>query len=81
MDDNFDKELSYKKINILYRKLSTKYNIPIKEIENIVRSQYKFTIEKVKQIDKNNITDDTKTNFSYKYLGKFYFLKKKKRNE
>jgi hypothetical protein len=61
----------------LYHKLSLKYNLNKETIKNIVESPYEFTKEKLKDIDIHSIQSEdeaelTKTNFIYKYIGKFH---------
>ena len=73
MDNNIEKEIALKKVRLLYKKLSLKYDIPLKEIENIIRSPYKFSLEKIKELDLKSVKDkNVKTNFIYKYLCKYY---------
>jgi len=84
MDDNIEREIAARKVKLEYKKLSLKYNVPIKEIEAIIKSPYKFTREVIRDVNVNTITDNkTKTNFLYKYLGKYYIDVNKliKRNE
>lgn len=46
------------------------------EIKKIVESQFRFTYEKIRSLDIEDLTDEEldklKTNFTYKYLGKIY---------
>lgn len=63
-----------KYIRILFRKLSTKYNIPEKEIEVIVNSQFKFVKNVIESAEKDNIP--TFKSINLKHLGKFVPNKK-----
>jgi len=65
------------KLNKMFHSLSLKYNMPVKDIKELVNSPYEFTEEKLKTIDINKInsTEDEEnvdTNFIYKYIGKLH---------
>lgn len=80
------------KIELLIHRLSLKHNIPGNIIRKIVNSPYKFTREKITElnIDKEITREEfenLKTNFNYLHIGKLYttydffsFFKKVKNN-
>jgi len=58
----------------VFNKLSIKYNIPVKDIKNIIESPYEFTRETIKELDlKNVVSEDElekmKTTFRYLNIG------------
>ena len=65
------------KIDNLIHKLGLKYQLPDNVIKEIVESPYKFTLEKIKELELSNIETEEelnsiKTNFIYKGLYKMY---------
>lgn len=71
------KEVQQKHLDKLYHRLSLKYNLSKKQIQEIVESPYLFTKETLADIDVNDIqseedADNIKTNFIYKYIGKLH---------
>lgn len=68
--------MSSKKIKPLITRLSNKYNLSEKEIEEIINSPYAFTEKTINDLQLKDISEEEfnnlKTNFIYKYLGKIY---------
>lgn len=65
------------KIKQLVLKLSNKYGLSAKEIEELVNSPYHFTYDKLKDLEIEHIESEEeanslKSNFNYKGLGKLY---------
>ena len=72
----------------LIHKLGLKYKLSDEIIKHIIESPYEFTFEKLSSLDLKEIDSEeklinTKTNFSYKALGKLYisYPVLKKRNK
>lgn len=65
------------KVKAIMAVLAKKYKLPIDTIEEIVNSPYLFTYEKLKNLNLEEVnseeeTNELKTNFNYKGLGKLY---------
>ena len=59
--------------DLLLHKLSLKYRIPVKQLKEIVYSQFEFIQNKTKELDFSNVQtkeqfDEIKKNFNVKYL-------------
>lgn len=66
-----------KKINLKIKELAKKHDLPESIVKEIYESQFRFMREKVQALDLRNTFeeeefDKLKTNFNFKYLGKFY---------
>jgi len=59
-----------KKVKQLIHRIGLKYNLTVKQVEEIIYSQYEFIKEKIIEIDINDV--EIKSNFLLKYLGKLY---------
>ena len=66
-------------VNKLIHKIGLKYNLKDSDVKNILESQFRFTYDKIKELNLSDITEEElnelKTNFQYKYLGKLYINK------
>jgi hypothetical protein len=65
------------KVDKLIHKLGLDYNLPDDRIREIVESQFKFTAEKIKEIDfdtleKDEDIENIKGTFLYRTFGKLY---------
>lgn len=65
------------KVKILIHRIGLKHNLQDEIIDKIVKTPYKFTREKISQLEINDdITEEEynklKTNFMYLYIGKLY---------
>ena len=62
--------------DLIFRKLSLKYNLSEQVIKEICYSQYEFASKKMKEMDLKEKTDDEikemKTNFRFRMLGSLY---------
>jgi len=70
-------DVNHDRVNLLIHRLSLKHNIPTNVLKRIINSPYKFTKEKITELDiKEDITEEEfnklKTNFNYLHLGKLY---------
>jgi hypothetical protein len=71
------KEIHERKIKKLYHKLGLKYNMTDKDIMDLINSPYEFSREKIRALELKTVKteeefDKLKTNFIYRYLGKYY---------
>lgn len=71
-----DREINRKKLQKIIRSLSLFYNLPEKDVEEIVFSQFEFMRDTIRELPLHDIEvedlPNLKTNFSIKYIGKFY---------
>lgn len=62
--------------DLIFRKLSLKYNLSEQVVKEICYSQYEFTSKKIKEMDLKEKTDEEikemKTNFRFRMLGSLY---------
>jgi hypothetical protein len=61
---------------LIFRKLSLRYNLSEQIIKEICHSQFEFTSKTIKEMDLKNKTDEEiknlKTNFRFRMLGSLY---------
>lgn len=80
--------MSHDKVKALIHKLGLKYHIGDSLATKIINSQYRFTREKIANLQLDGIEteeqfDKLKTNFMFKYIGKIYanYARLKQHNE
>jgi len=69
--------MSNDKVKLLVHKIGLKYNLQDSIINKVISSPYKFTREKITNLDIDKVETEEdfnklKTNFIYMYLGKLY---------
>lgn len=71
-----DKLSQEKKLKKLYHSIALKYNMTDEELKELVNSPYEFSREKIRALQLDDVEEEEfnklKTNFMYRYLGKFY---------
>lgn len=72
-----DKLLHEKKLKQLYHRMGLKHNMTDEDLKILVNSPYEFSREKIRNLKLEgefgeSEFDKLKTNFMYRYLGKFY---------
>lgn len=71
-----DKLSQEKKLKKLYHSIALKYNMTDDELKELVNSPYEFSREKIRALQLDDVEEEEfnklKTNFMYRYLGKFY---------
>lgn len=69
-------KIDEKKIKDIIHSIGLNNYLVDNEIKKIVESQFRFTYEKIRSLNIEDLTDEEldklKTNFTYKYLGKIY---------
>lgn len=61
------------KVNDLIHRIGLKNNLRDSEVKEIIESQFRFTYDTIRSLDlTEKQIEEIKTNFIYKYLGKFY---------